>query len=221
MFPQNDPVYEQAFRKLDDEVHGYASSKFSSSAWTPDFTRALWARPLFLEQPIEGIQFADQKCQACNRSGHQPKWQIQFSGPAYYKKDLEEIDQGHSDHQNDSEDGDESDNESVNSKGHPIPKEDTVWLVGRFCKANAETAHSLIHWKHALNEWVLETLKTEGHLAPNKLAERDGWKTRRKSDYANGIVDQWEKEGQIKGLYREFKTNLEQARDKKQTRFKH
>lgn len=44
-FERKDPVYNNAWRKLDDEVHGLANSKFTSSAWKPDFHRTLRARP--------------------------------------------------------------------------------------------------------------------------------------------------------------------------------
>jgi hypothetical protein len=89
----------------------------------------------------------------------------------------------------------------------------------RFCKANAQTAHSLIHWKHALNDWVIDRLKSDGHLAAPKLAEREDWSTNKRSKYANRIVDEWEDEGEIKALYRDFKINLDVARQGKATRW--
>jgi hypothetical protein len=89
----------------------------------------------------------------------------------------------------------------------------------RFCRANAQTAHSLIHWKHALNEWVIDRLKTEGLLAAPKLAEREDWSTSKRSKYANRIVDEWEQAGEIKALYRDFKINLDFARQGKPTRW--
>jgi hypothetical protein len=44
-FVRNDPLYIQAFKKLDDEYGGYAKSKFISSQWTNAFTKAITARP--------------------------------------------------------------------------------------------------------------------------------------------------------------------------------
>ena len=89
----------------------------------------------------------------------------------------------------------------------------------RFCRANAQTAHSLIHWKHALNDWVVDRLKTDGHLAAPKLAEREDWSTNKRNKFAIRIVDEWEAEGEIKALYRDFKINLDHARQGKLTRW--
>ena len=44
-FAMDDDIYDLAFKKLDDEVRGLAGSKFTSSAWTRDFTIALQGRP--------------------------------------------------------------------------------------------------------------------------------------------------------------------------------
>lgn len=89
----------------------------------------------------------------------------------------------------------------------------------RFCRANAQTAHSLIHWKHALNEWVLGNLEGKGHLTQAKLAERDKMKNKQRKKQANEIVDEWEEEGTIKSLYGDFKRSLEAAREGKQERW--
>ena len=97
----------------------------------------------------------------------------------------------------------------------PLPPSNNT----RFCRANAQTAHSLIHWKHALNDWVIDRLKTDGHLGAPKLAEREDWNTNKRSKYANRIVDEWEEEGEIKALYRDFKINLDVARQGKLTRW--
>jgi hypothetical protein len=85
-----------------------------------------------------------------------------------------------------------------------------------FCKANADQAHALLHWKYALNEWVIGNLEAEGYLTPAKLAEREKMKSKRRRDFANNIVDGWESDGQIKALWRDFKINLETAREAKQ-----
>lgn len=77
-FARNDPLYVQAFKKLDDEYGGYANSKFVSTQWTAEyvehsccgpcanlislrFTRAIYARPEFLVRglaPGEEIEIA-------------------------------------------------------------------------------------------------------------------------------------------------------------------
>lgn len=77
----------------------------------------------------------------------------------------------------------------------------------------------LIHWKHALNEWVVNSLENEGHLEPSKLAARDKMKPKQRLKNANHIVDSWEANGQIKSLYRDFKGQLEAAREAKQGRW--
>lgn len=77
----------------------------------------------------------------------------------------------------------------------------------------------LIHWKYALNEWVVDSLENEGQLVPLKLAARDRMKPKHRLRDANNIVDEWEANGQIKTLYRDFKSQLETAREAKQGRW--
>lgn len=85
----------------------------------------------------------------------------------------------------------------------------------RFCKANAETAHALSHWRYHLNEWVLDWLQNEGYTTAQKIVEREKWSIRKKRDYANEVVDTMEQKGEIRALYRDFKHNLEAAREAK------
>jgi hypothetical protein len=107
----------------------------------------------------------------------------------------------------------------VSSHLHPFTTILAILTTPRFCKANAQTAHSLIHWKHALNGWVIDRLKSDGHLSGSKLAEREDWSIKKRSKYANSIVDDWEEEKEIKALYRDFKINLDTARQGKLTRW--
>ena len=130
-FSRNDEVYLQAFTKLDDEYMGYAKSKFVSTQWTAEFTRAIYARPILIERPcgpgegytIDGLP----KCDVCNHRRHIPKFAIHFEGKAYYKSTLEEVEY------QDSEESDvESDDAtSVNSNGQSLPAEDKEWFSGR------------------------------------------------------------------------------------------
>lgn len=212
-FNRRDPIYVQAFRKLEPEARGLAHSKFSSASWSTAFTRALWARPAFHEEDIGG-EGEGRKCDACGRSNKPAKFRVQLKGKAYHQDTLEEVD-----NEDDGSDDAEDDDASINSKGQEIAKEDKEYYLGRFCKANAERAHSLIHWKHALNEWVVAALETQGYLAPEKLAERVRWNQRKLNDFANGIVDEWVEIGEIKALYRDFKNNLEAARSGTQDRW--
>ncbi|RDW94750.1 hypothetical protein BP5796_00513 [Coleophoma crateriformis] len=220
-FARDDAVYKIAFQKLDDEVRGYANSKFVSSAWTESFNKAIWARPIFMEREIDSAG-VEAKCGACNRSNHPPKFAVQFQGKAYSRATLEELDQG-SDSSSGTDSNSDSDSTpskcSVNSKGQSIPSEDTEWFVGRFCMANARTAHSLIHWRYALNEWVLGNLEGEGHLTLSALAARDKMKSKQRKKLANQITDSWTAAGTVKSLYGDFKRNLEAARNGKQERW--
>ncbi|KAM3079893.1 hypothetical protein ACMFMF_003313 [Clarireedia jacksonii] len=123
------PIYAQAWNKLDDAYSGLTHSKFVSSGWTREFTKALYARPQFLArrlEPGEGLDLlGEAKCEACNRRKHVPTWGIQLMGRAYHKESLAEVEK-------DSEDseGDEDDGQSMNSRDEPIPSQDKEFLVG-------------------------------------------------------------------------------------------
>ncbi len=134
-FARDDPVYRQAFLKLEDECSALAKSKFSSTQWTRDFTAALYARPEFITGPLvdgEGYDpvTGQPKCDACNHRSHVPSFFIQFGGKAYDKKTLEELDQGSDYEEDDDDDG--SSARSVNDQGQAIPREKTKWFVGRY-----------------------------------------------------------------------------------------
>lgn len=123
-FLRNDPVYKNAFFKLDDVVKGYSSSKFVSAAWSSRFSKALKARPEFEEVRVPTM--FDHKCDACNRSGHPAKYQITFSGRAYHHESLEDISE------DEHEDEDEDDAKSHDSRGFSIPSTDVQYFVGRY-----------------------------------------------------------------------------------------
>jgi hypothetical protein len=69
-FDRNDPVYRQAFLKLKDEYETLAKSKFTSTQWTRDFTKAIHARPVMevrdLDHEEKSRMEMDPKCDACN-----------------------------------------------------------------------------------------------------------------------------------------------------------
>jgi len=174
--------------------------------------RSLKSRPIFSELQVPELR--DHKCDACNRSGHPAKWQLQFSGKPYHRQSLEDV----SDVE-DSEDGSE-DGQSYDSEGHSVPDEETLYFVGRFCKANAEKAHALMHWRYHLNQWVVDYLGNEGEMSPEKILERANLNARKNREYANTVVDTMEGNGEIKALYRDFKNNLDGARDYDPTRFR-
>lgn len=169
------------------------------------------------------------KCDACNRSGHPATWEIQFQGKPYHRETLEDV-------ANDDDEGENEDSDSETSSNHPGNNNDddhpsydelgrevvpvsTTFFVGKFCKSNAETAHKLRHWRWFLNQWVQAFLASKGHLNAAKLVERDGWSIKKRSKYANKIVDRMEREGDISRLWREFNINTQDARMSKQGRF--
>ncbi|KAL9038789.1 MAG: hypothetical protein Q9180_002918, partial [Flavoplaca navasiana] len=206
-FARNDPVYTIAVRKLDDVVQGYAGSKFMSSAWKAEFLEALKKYPDCTKIDVPTMH--DRKCEACGRSGHPAKHQLTFSGKPYDRESLEDVSS------DDDEEEEEEGTEDPESESHSPQTHVKAFFLGRTCNANAETAHALHHWRHQLNQFVLICLRSEGHLAPEKILERDRWNTKKKEKYANGVVDEMEANGQMKELYREFKQNLEIAREAK------
>ncbi|KAK8136689.1 hypothetical protein PG984_004629 [Apiospora sp. TS-2023a] len=213
-FDREDPVYTNAWRKLDDEVRGLASSKFTSSVWKPEFYRTLRGRPKIDTYEMDaGDAGKYETCEACGRSGHPATWRIEFQGTPYRKETLDEIE---SDSDSDS-DSDDDDHASVDSQGNSLPPTNKQWVVGSTCCSNAETAHSLLHWKYALKEWVEDRLERDGWMKPNKLKEREKLKLKKRNKLANTIVDGWRDTGVVKALYGDFKQNLESARNKTTT----
>lgn len=80
-------------------------------------------------------------------------------------------------------------------------------------------AHSLHHWKYALNTWVVGQLESDGHMTAEQLTKREKMKARKRRDEALGIVDAWEAKGIVRDLWKNFKDSLESAREGKQTRW--
>lgn len=80
------------------------------------------------------------------------------------------------------------------------------------CAANAETAHGLIHWKYHLKYYVCKYLTNWGHTTCHKIIERDSWSIKKRTKYANDVVDEMVKTGEMKILHKEFKENLAVAR---------
>ncbi|KAK6850136.1 hypothetical protein PG995_013969 [Apiospora arundinis] len=212
-FDRADPVYANAWRKLDDEVRGLASSKFTSSVWKPEFYRTLRGRPKLDAYEMDaGDAGKYETCEACGRSGHPATWRIEFQGSPYKKDTLDEIESD-----SDSESDEDDDHASIDSQGNSLPPTNKQWVVGSTCCSNAETAHSLLHWKYALKEWVEEKLEGEGWMKADKLKEREKLKPKKRNKLANRIVDDWRDSGVVKALYSDFKKNLEDARNKTTT----
>jgi hypothetical protein len=216
-FDRNDPVYVNAWRKLDDEVRALATSKFASSAWKIEFYRTLKARPTMEAYDMDGshAELYD-NCEACGRSGHPATFKILFTGQPYDKNTLQEVESDSSSSSSDS-DSDAEDTRSVDTQGNALPPTSREWVVGSVCKSNAETAHSLLHWKHALKVWVEENLEMGEHMTAARLQERERLMPKKRRDAAHRIVDAWEQSGVIRNLYTDFKGVLQAARDKSTT----
>ncbi|KAI4744825.1 hypothetical protein E4T50_04818 [Aureobasidium sp. EXF-12298] len=228
-FQMDDEIYDLTFKKLDDEVKGLAGSKFQSAAWTSKFTLALQARPDLLSARLDrqsSAHFGRDKCDACNRSGHPATYEVKFEGKPYDKNSLEPVaprkaTNDDSDEDDDSDESSIDENAPVNydSQGRKILPEETVFYLGKFCMSNAETAHSLQHWRYHLYEWVVEYLESAGWNTPKLIVKRDGWSVRKRRKHANKIVDIMEEQGKIKALYSDFKKEIDPARNAKQGRW--
>jgi hypothetical protein len=88
-------------------------------------------------------------------------------------------------------------------------------IYSRHCKTNAETGHTLHHWRYNLNDWIIDWLLTEGYLSKERVFERDSWSTKKKREYANKIVDSMQEQGEIRALYQDFRNSVDVARDAK------
>ena len=119
-FARHDPIYQIAVRKLDDEVQGYSSSKFLSSAWNAEFLKVLKSRPELFRLEIPAM--FDHKCDACNRSGHPATNQLTFSGNPYNRDTLENL--------NDDDDDDEDEDDDEGG-GNSTFHEEQNFYVGR------------------------------------------------------------------------------------------
>ncbi|RKF59299.1 putative transcription factor iiic-like protein [Erysiphe neolycopersici] len=197
-FARDDEVYLQAFRKLDDICQGLSKSKFISTQWTMDFTQAIWTYPYLISGPLsegEGYDFitAIPKCDACNRRKHIPTSFLQFKGQAYDRNTLVVVDQRR------------DINNISKARNNKLQIEQIKWCVGSICKRNAQYSHSLIHWKFALNEWVIDFLSKEGQLTSEKIMARRMMDSVELDQYANHLVDTWESKSIIKYLYRDWK----------------
>ncbi|KAK3504590.1 hypothetical protein B0T13DRAFT_9428 [Neurospora crassa] len=219
-------LYRLGWRKLDDEVRGLAQSKFASSAWKTDFYMALRARPYYTSGETQEQSIFLSNCAACGRSGHPAKFEIAFSGSPYYKdfshpRFLEAVPNNNPSPSPDDEDGDPDENDA---DGNTIPAASRHWKIGSVCHSNAETAHNLLHWQYALLDWVDTRLSEDGHLAAaaaiSKKRESESKEkrkkrtTKKKYKLVAKIVSEWEANGTVKALFREFKNMLEAARNK-------
>ncbi|KAF2995691.1 hypothetical protein E8E13_003241 [Curvularia kusanoi] len=223
-FNPADEIYELTFRKLGDEVNGLASSKFTSSAWTPDFTKAINARPQLIINEIGGSRrdFLSDHCEACNRKNHPATFELSLTGAPYNPESLEPLDQGSSSSDSDSDsDSDDSSSLSASSSAHlngekpafdfrgeRLPPASKLFTLGSTCKANAQVAHTLHHWRYHLYDWVKGWLQSQGYLTPEKLVKRDKKSDRKREKEARKIVDVMEKKGEVRRLHHLFRDQV-------------
>ncbi|KAF2438485.1 hypothetical protein P171DRAFT_436959 [Karstenula rhodostoma CBS 690.94] len=221
-FNSEDEIYEMSFRKLDDEVNGLAGSKYHSSVWTAEFTRAIKARPEIVINDIDPRTRAvmEPHCEACNRRSHPATFELSFTGQPYQKETLEPLAVNASDSDSESD----SDSSAVSStgseealngekptydaQGERIPPESKAFTLGSTCKANAQVAHTLYHWRYHLNSWVVDYLVRQGHCTPEELVRRDKLSQRKRQKIANKIADEMDTNGEIKKLYRMYKDQV-------------
>ncbi|KXT15592.1 hypothetical protein AC579_9961 [Pseudocercospora musae] len=224
-FQKDDPLYQLTFKKLDDNVRGLAASKFTSSAWTAIFTIALNARPEMRFDVIDrgaAEHWMRDKCDACNRTNHPATYEIQFIGKPYHRDTLEDIDNGEDDDsESDSDDSQRGGGnlQEYDANGVDVASTDTIFYVGKFCCANARTAHQLQHWRYHLNAYVEVWLERQGYGRADELSKRDKWSTKKRRKYANKILDRMKVEGEVKVLWNKFRESIEEARNSKQGRF--
>ena len=122
-FDRRDEIYLLAHDKLDSEVQGYGSSKYSSSVWKEDFMKALKSRPEIFRVDVPTL--FEHKCDACKRSGHPPKHKVIFTGKAYNRDTLESI-------ENDEDEDDDSDEDDEPARGHSHKSEEEEnFFLGR------------------------------------------------------------------------------------------
>lgn len=74
-------------------------------------------------------------------------------------------------------------------------------------------AHTLIHWRFHLNEWVIDYLTRQGVFTDARILERSHWSQKRQTKYANEVVDMMVESGEVQKLWRDFHINLKAARE--------
>lgn len=74
-------------------------------------------------------------------------------------------------------------------------------------------AHTLIHWRFHLNEWVINYLENKGILDDEEILQRSRWSQRQKGRYATETLEMMLETGEIQKLWRDFHINLRAARE--------
>jgi ribosome-binding protein aMBF1 (putative translation factor) len=58
-------------------------------------------------------------------------------------------------------------------------------------------------------------LEAEGHLTDMKIVKRDKWDEPRRRKYAKKVVEAMEEEGQVRELWKQFREEIDSARERK------
>jgi hypothetical protein len=91
----------------------------------------------------------------------------------------------------------------------------TVYFCSnRQCKARAQLAHTLTHWRYHLNEWVIDFLDRTGHMESDEILRRNDMSVKRRTRNANDVLDSMTGSGEVDKLWRDFHINLKSAREK-------
>jgi hypothetical protein len=75
-------------------------------------------------------------------------------------------------------------------------------------------AHSLIHWRFHLNEWVIGYLECKGVLTDAKIIERSRWTQKQLTRNANEVVNSMVETGEVGNLWRDFRLAMKTVREK-------
>lgn len=142
---------------------------------------------------------------------------MSFRGKPYDSYTLDELEDDTTSN-SDEEESDDEDHLDRDVNGDTLLPEDKQFFLGTVCNSNAEAAHGLLHWKPALRDYVNNTLQAEGWLAPEKLAEQDQMKPKRRRKLADGIVEGWDQRGILKRMWADFKNTLEVAQTQDTTK---
>lgn len=207
-FSRDDPIYKLALSKVSDQVTAQAGSRLISAAWNADFKYAILARPDIKMTYLDNLEDDDdgiRTCDACNRTNHPARYDFVLTGEAYRKRDLEPVN-------DDSDDEEDEGRQDYDEAGHLLPSQSTHFYLGRFCAANAEMGHKLIHWQYHLNQSLLAYLGEQGVLSPEATLARDKLNRKKREREAEAVVDSMQETGVIQELWRGFQSDLDDAR---------
>ncbi|KIW64583.1 hypothetical protein, variant [Phialophora macrospora] len=209
-FNREDPVYNLAFARVDDQVRAQAGSRLISSAWGNQFKHTILARPNMRVVALPGEDEDHMRtCDACNRTNNPARYEFVFSGEPYYKKTLEPVDNSDDD---EDEEGDDNNNITYDEAGHVIASSNTRFFLGRFCAANAEMGHKLTHWKYHLNDSLMAYLESQGVLSADAIVAREKMNKKKREKEAENIVDSMDDIGVIDNFWKDFENDLNDAR---------